>query len=454
MGICRIFAAAMEVRLEGHYGYGRLMVSALPLIGMMVLISLYSIVDGLFVSNLVGTTAFAALNLIWPALGLVGALGLMVGTGGAALVAKTLGEGDRPRANRYFSMFVEFTLLLAVLTAVPLYVWMEPLSVALGAEGAMVEQCVIYGRICAVGMPAFMMQMGIQPFFMVAERPQMGTWVSLASGLVNIGLDALFIIGCGWGLAGAAAGSMLACCVGGFAPVAYFALRRDDGESLKLSPVPFETGPMVRACTNGISEFVGNISFNVVAMCYNLQLMHFYGENGVAAYSVILYLGFIFIAIYSGYNMTVTPLVGFNLGAENPAELRSLLGRSLRLMLALGAVLAGAAELLSGPAARLFVGYDPELTALTVHATRIYSPCFLLSGVTMFVSAWFTGLNNGPVSATVSFCKTFVFELGCVFLLPALFGADGIWLSASVAEVLALLLGGFLIVRHRPRYGY
>ena len=443
----------MEYRLEGHYGYGRLMRSSVPLIGMMVLISLYSIVDGLFVSNLVGTTAFAALNLIWPALGLVGALGLMVGTGGAALVSKTFGEGDEALARRYFSMSVEAVLLLSVVTAVPLFIWMEPLSVALGARGAMVEQCVIYGRICAAGMPAFMMQMGIQPFFMVAERPQLGTWVSLASGLVNIALDALFIIGFGWGLAGAAAGSMCACCVGGFLPLALFARRRGHGR-LRFSPARLQGPPLARACANGLSEFVGNISFNVVAMCYNLQLMSFYGENGVAAYSVILYLGFIFIAVFTGFNMTVTPLVAFNYGAAQAGELRSLLRRSLTLMLALGVVLAGAAELLAGPVARLFVGYDPDLTKLTVYATRCYAPCFLLSGVTMFVSAWFTGLNNGPVSALVSFSKTFVFELGCVFLLPALLGADGIWFSASAAEVLALALGATLLRRFRSRYSY
>ena len=333
----------MEIRLEGHYGYGRLMRSAVPLIAMMVLISLYSIVDGLFVSNLVGTTAFAALNLIWPALGLVAALGLMVGSGGAALVSKTLGEGDRPRANRYFSMFVEFILLLAVVAAVPLFIWMEPLAVSLGAEGEMVRQCVIYGRICAAGMPAFMMQMGIQPFFMVAERPQMGTYVSLASGLVNIGLDALFIIVFKMGLAGAAAGSMLACCVGGFVPLVWF-LRQPAETGLHLGAVRLEAAPIVQAATNGLSEFVGNISFNIVSMCYNLQLMHFYGENGVAAYSVILYLGFIFIAVFMGYNLTVTPLVGFNYGADNRAELANLLRRSLKLMLALGVVLTATAS--------------------------------------------------------------------------------------------------------------
>ncbi len=429
------------------------MLSSLPLVGMMVLISLYSIVDGLFVSNLVGTTAFAALNLIWPALGFVGALGLMVGSGGAALVSKTLGEGDPARANRYFSMAVEFILLLSVLSAIPLYLWMEPLARALGAEGEMVGQCVIYGRICALGMPAFMMQMGIQPFFMVAERPQMGAQVSFISGLVNIGLDALFIIVFDWGLAGAAAGSMLACCVGAFVPLLVF-VRKGTRSTLHISPARFEASPLWRSCSNGLSEFVGNISFNVVAMCYNLQLIAFYGENGVAAYSVILYLGFIFIAVFTGYNMTVSPLVGFNYGARQGGELRSLLRNSLVLMLSLGAVLAVVAEVLAGPVSRLFVGYDEELTALTIHATRLYSPCFLLSGLTLFLSAWFTGLNNGPVSALVSFSRTFVFELGCVFLLPLLFGMDAIWLSACVAEVLALMLGAFLLLRHRGKYGY
>ncbi|MBR3074180.1 MAG: polysaccharide biosynthesis C-terminal domain-containing protein [Bacteroidales bacterium] len=443
----------MSSKLEGHFGYRRLVVSSLPLIGMMVLISVYSIVDGLFVSNLVGTTAFAALNLIWPAIGLVGALGLMVGTGGAALVSKTLGEGDPERARRYFSMFVEFILLLSVVLAVPLLIWMEPLSVSIGAEGEMVQQCVIYGRICAAGMPAFMMQMGMQPFFMVAGRPRMGTRVSLVSGLVNIGLDALFIIVFGWGLAGAAAGSMLACCVGGFYPLWFFSSRFNH-TSLEFRATRFELRPLAKACSNGLSEFVGNISLNIVSMCYNWQLMRFYGENGVAAYSVILYLGFIFISVYTGYNMTVTPLAGFNLGAGNKQELRSLLRHSLVLMILLGVVLAGAAELLAGPAARLFVGYDDKLTALTIHATRLYSPSFLLSGITLFVSAWFTGLNNGPVSATVSFSRTFVFELSCVFLLPLAAGVEGIWLSAPLAEILSVALGVFLIVRYRTKYGY
>ncbi|MBR0082882.1 MAG: hypothetical protein IJP93_02250, partial [Bacteroidales bacterium] len=236
-------------------------------------------------------------------------------------------------------------------------------------------------------------------------------------------------------------------------PLWYFS-SRFNRSSLAFKATGFEFGPLAKACSNGLSEFVGNISFNIVSMCYNWQLMRFYGENGVAAYSVILYLGFIFVAVYSGYNMTVTPLVGFNFGAGNKRELRSLLRHSLTLMLVLGVLLAGTAELLAGPAAKLFVGYDSELTALTVHATRLYAPSFLITGLTFFVSAWFTGLNNGPVSALASFSRTFVFELSCVFLLPVLLGVNGIWLSAPAAEILSLFLGAALLLRFRSRYGY
>ena len=441
----------METSLTGHYSYGRLIRSSVPLVTMMIVTSIYSIVDGLFVSNIVGTTAFAALNLIWPALALVGALGLMVGTGGSALVSKILGEGDPDRADRVFSMLTAFTLLLSGVVAVPLLIWMEPLSRLLGAEGEMVRQCVIYGRICAAGMPAFMMQMGMQPYYMVAGKPQLGTVLSVLCGLTNMALDALFILVFHWGIAGAAAASMIACCIGGFYPLFFFARRR---KGLRMVRTGFERGPILHACSNGLSEFVGNIAFNVLAICYNLQLMRFYGENGVAAYSVILYVGYIFFAIFNGYNLTVMPLVGYNYGAGDKEELHSLLVRSLRLLFGLGLVLAGVAQLIAGPAARLFVGYDASLTALTIRATRIYMPSIVLSGLTLFVSSWFTGLNNGPVSAVASFSRSLVFELGAVFALPALIGMEGIWLSANIAEVCSLLLGAFLLLRYRSRYGY
>ena len=443
----------MKIALEGHFGYRRLIGSALPGIAMVLVVSVYSVVDGLFVSNFVGTTAFAALNVIWPAIMLIGALGMMVGTGGSALVAKTMGEGDRDRAHRMFTMLVQFTVLLAVIFMVPLFLLMEPLARLLGAEGEMVGLCVTYGRICAVGLPAFMLQMAFQSFYMTAERPQLGTVMSIVCAAINMALDALFIVVFHWGLAGAAIASMLAYCVGGFFPVWYFASRRNQS-SLKLVYAKFERHPLRQACSNGLSEYVGNISFNVLAICYNLQLLRMMGENGVAAYSVILYYSYVFAAAFFGYNITVTPLVGYHYGAGNTRELKSLLRHSLALLLSLGFVITLVSELSAGPAARLFVGYDPELTALTIHAIRISMASFVLVGVNLFTSAWFTGLNNGKVSAVVSFVRNLVLELGFVFLLPALLGPDGIWLAVDAAEVCCLIMTVTLLLAYRKRYGY
>ena len=420
---------------------------------MMLVGSIYSVVDGLFVSNFVGTTAFAALNVIWPAVMLVGALGLMVGTGGAALVSTIKGQGDAARADRVFTMLIRFTLILSLAFMVPLLLFMEPLARMLGAEGEMVRQCVVYGSICTVGLPGFMLQMAFQSFYMAAEKPQLGTVMSVACAATNMALDALFIVVFHWGLAGAAAASMTACMVGGFYPLWYFSGRHNTS-SLHLVRTSLERGPLLKACSNGLSEYVGNISFNVLAICYNLQLLRMMGENGVAAYSVLLYYGYIFAAVFFGYNITVTPLVGYNLGAGNRAELRSLLRHSLVLLLSAGFIMTLVSELSARPAALLFVGYDPGLTALTVKAIRLYMLSFFVAGVNIFTSAWFTGLGNGRVSAVVSFIRNLVLELGFVFLLPALFGSDAIWLAVDAADLCCLVLSVSLILSYRKRYGY
>ena len=443
----------MDIALHGHYGYRRLVSSSIPSILMMLVGSIYSVIDGLFVSNFVGTTAFAALNIIWPAVMIIGALGLMIGTGGAALVSITMGQRDLPRANRYFSMLIRFTLLLSLVFMVPLLVFMEPLARILGAEGETLHHCVVYGSICAVGLPGFMLQMCFQSFYMTAEKPQLGTAMSLACAVTNMSLDALFIVGFGWGLAGAAAASMIACCVGGFYPLWYFRSRRNRS-SLRLVPARFEKRVLLRASGNGLSEYVGNISFNILAICYNLQLLRMMGENGVAAYSVLLYYSYVFAAIFFGYNITVTPVVGFNYGADDKVELKSLLRHSMILLLTLGGLITLVSELSAGPAARLFVGYDPELTALTMRAIRISMASFVLVGVNLFTSAWFTGLGNGKVSAAVAFVRNLILELGFVFLLPALFGPDGIWFAVDAAEVCCLLISLSLILIYRKRYGY
>jgi len=443
----------MKIALHGHYGYRRLVRSSIPSIVMMLVGSIYSVVDGLFVSNFVGTTAFAALNVIWPAVMIIGALGLMVGTGGTALVSMTKGMGEAERANVLFSMLIRFTILIAVVFMIPLYLLMEPLARVLGAEGEMVHQCVIYGRICTVGLPGFMLQMCFQSFYMTAEKPQLGTLMSIVCAVTNIALDALFIVVFHWGLAGAAAASMTACFVGGFFPLWYFRSRFNNS-SLRLVRAPFERKPILKTCSNGLSEYVGNISWNVLAICYNLQLLKMMGENGVAAYSVLLYYGYIFAAVFFGYNLTVTPIIGYNYGAEDKAELRSLLRHSIFLLLGLGSLMTLVSELLAEPAARLFVGYDPELSSLTKHAIRLYMISFFIAGVNIFTSSWFTGLNNGKVSAVVSFIRNLVFELGFVFLLPVLIGPDGIWLAVDAADFCCLILSAALILAYRKRYGY
>lgn len=443
----------MKVELAGHYGYRRLIKSSLPSIAMMLVGSIYSVVDGIFVSNFVGTTAFAALNVIWPAIMIAGALGLMVGTGGSALVSMTIGQGDREKANRLFGMLIRFTILLSVVFMVPLFLLMEPLARLLGAEGEMVRQCVIYGRICAVGLPGFMLQMAFQSFYMTAEKPQLGTAMSIVCAITNMVLDALFIVVFKWGLAGAAAASMLACCLGGFFPLLYFSGNRNSS-SLKLAPAPFEKRPLIQACSNGLSEYVGNIAFNILAICYNLQLLRMMGENGVAAYSIMLYYGYIFAAVFFGYNLTVTPLIGFNYGAGNKWELSSLLRHSIILLLVAGFLMTAVAELSAGYAAKLFVGYDPELAQMTESAIRLYMLSFFIAGVNIFTSSWFTGLNNGKVSAILSFTRSLVFELGFVFLLPAIWGPKAIWLAVDAADLCCLILSVSMIMAYSKRYGY
>ena len=450
----------MKISLDGHYGYRRLILSSIPSIAMILVGSIYSVVDGLFVSNVVGTTAFAALNVIWPAVMLVGALGLMVGVGGSALVSKIMGEGDRERASLVFSMLIKFVIVLSLVFMVPMLLLMEPLARLLGAEGEMVHQCVIYGNICTLGLPAFMLQMAFQSFYMTAEKPHLGTVMSIVCAVSNMALDALFILVFHWGLAGAAAGSMIACGVGGFFPLWYFSSRRNTSSLRLVQSAPgqkwldFEREPLLKACSNGLSEYVGNISFNILAICYNLQLLRMMGENGVASYSIILYYGYMCAAVFFGYNIAVTPIIGYNYGADNRYELKSLLRHSLVVLLAFGGVMTILAEIFAEPAARLFVGYDADLTALSAHAFRLSMLSFVIAGVNLFFSAWFTGLNNGKVSAVLSFIRNLVLELGFVFLLPALIGPDGIWLAVDAADLVCLILGIGLLLRYRRRYGY
>ena len=441
----------MDVSLSGHYGYRRLLWASAPSVAMMLVSSVYGIVDGLFVSNFAGKSGFAAVNLMYPPMMILGALGLMVGSGGAALVGKIQGEGYPQKADRVFTMLLRFLASVGVAVGVLFAVFCPLIARWLGADEGMMDECVVYGRISMVGMPFFMLQQAMQSFYMAAERPQLGTWVSVACGIVNVALDALFVWILGWGVAGAAWATVLAQVVGGGFPMIYFGSKRLNRGSLHLRRNSKTIWPYVgKACTNGLSEYVSGISLSIVSMCYNLQLMHHIGEDGVAAYGVVMYLTFVIAAFFIGYNITLTPIIGYHYGARDVDEQRSLLRKSLVIIGVTGLLLTAVAELLGGPAARFFVGYDEGLLALTTKAIRIYMLCFLICGWSMFASALFTGLQNGVVSAVAAFMRSLVFEMAAVWLLPVFFGIDGIWWAVNVSEVLTLLFCMVLVWRYAP----
>ena len=420
---------------------------------MMIIVSVYSIVDGYFISNWAGSDAFAGMNLIWPPIAVVGAIGLMVGTGGSALVSKTFGEGHPEEARRIFTMMIRLTVIAGVILGTICFILMPWLAKVLGADEAMIPHAILYGRILIIVLPAYMLQMAFQPFFMVAERPHFGTALSILSGVTNIILDALFVAVFSWGLTGAALASCAGILLNAGIPIWFFSSKRNKTQ-LSFVPTRLDWKKILKSCSNGISEFVGSIALSVVSMCYNWQLMRYIGANGVSAYGIIMYLGFIFAAIFIGYNMGVSQIIAYNYGAGNKPELRSLLKKSLVIIGLVGVVITALAELSADVIADIFVGYDAELRDLTAYATRVYMLSFLICGFNMFCSAWFTSLNNGIISAIGAFVRTLVFEFACVFILPMLFGIEGIWVAVNVAELLTLFLTISLIIGFRKRYGY
>lgn len=424
----------------------------LPSVAMMVVTSIYGIVDGFFISNFAGNTAFAAMNIIWPFLQILASVGLMLGAGGSALVSMTLGQGDKERACKIFTTIVKVAIAAGILMAVSAFIFMRPIAVALGAEGEMVHYAVVYGRIIVSIMPLFIIQMAFQSFYMVAEKPQIGTRMSIVCGVTNLVLDAVFVIWFGWGLAGAAVASAAAISVGGIYPLVKFTSKKLNDTHIAFVQSRTDWSAVAKSCTNGVSEFVGNIAFSILGICYNLQLMKYIGEDGVSAYGIIMYIGFIFCAVFFGYNMGISQVISYNYGSGNKAELRSLLRKSLTLVLCTGVLLTLVAELIAPGLAHLFVGYKPSLEALTIHATRIYMISFVVCGINIFTSAWFTALNNGVVSAVAAFTRSLVFELSAVFILPSIFGLDGIWMSVNFAEALALVLSVSLLFAFRRRY--
>ena len=442
----------MNIQLSDHFTYGRLIRFVIPSVAMMIFTSIYGVVDGLFVSNFVGKTPFAAVNFIMPFCMILGAFGFMFGTGGTALVAKTLGEGKEERANQIFSLLIYVALAVGILLALFGIVFVEPIALKLGAEASLLEYCVIYTRVVLLGLPFFMLQNMFQSFLIAAEKPKMGLVVTIAAGVTNMVLDALFIAVFRWGVVGAAAATALSQFVGGMVPFVFFA--RKNSSKLHLTKTKIMGKELLRTCTNGSSELVTNISMSLVGMLYNMQLMKIAGENGVAAYGVIMYVSFIFISIYLGYSFGTAPIVAFNYGAGNTAEMQNVLKKSLKILLGAGITLFGVAFLLSGMLSKIFVGYDAELYALTLRGFRLYAISYLLCGFNIYGSSFFTALNNGIVSAAISFLRTVVFEVAAIMILPFFFGLDGIWCAITVAELASLVITAVFFFKLKNRYNY
>ena len=443
----------MNIQLSDHFTYPRLLRFVFPSIMMMIFTSIYGVVDGLFVSNFVGKTPFAAINLIMPFLMLFGAIGFMLGTGGSAIVAKHLGEGKRDRAISVFSMLTVVTLICGVcFSALGLFL-LRPIAALLGAEGEMLEYCVSYGRIILLALSAFMLQNLFHSFLVTAERPQFGLYVTVAAGVTNIVLDFLFIAVFEWGVVGAAAATALSQCVGGIVPLCYF-LNKKNKSLLHLAKPKFDGIALLRTCTNGSSELMTNLSLSLANMLYNFQLMRMVGEDGIAAFGVVMYVSFIFITVFIGYSIGSAPIVSYHFGAKNHAELKNLFRKSLVIMSIFGALMVAFAELLSAPLSGFFVSYDEELLALTTRAVALYSLSYLVLGVNIFASAFFTALGNGGVSALLSFLRLFVFQVITLIVMPIFMGVDGIWLSIVAAELIALGVSTFFFLQQRKKYGY
>ncbi|MBD5115788.1 MAG: MATE family efflux transporter [Ruminococcaceae bacterium] len=442
----------MQISISEHFGYKKLLRFTFPSIVMMIVTSIYSIVDGLFVSNFVGLTPFAAVNLIMPFLMILGSAGFMFGTGGSALVAKTMGEGKKEKANRIFSLLVYSAAAVGVIFTVLGIIFLRPISAFLGAEGELLENCVLYGSIYLLAMPFFILQYEFQSFFVTAEKPRLGLLVTVAAGVANIILDALFVAVLRWGLAGAALATAVSVFVGGAVPIIYFA--RENTGLFRLGKTQFDIKALLKACVNGSSELMSNISISIVSMLYNFRLNSYAGENGIAAYGVMMYVNMIFFAAFVGYSVGTAPVTSYHYGAQNKDELKSLLKKSSIIISIFSVSMFILAQVLAVPLAQMFTGYDRELMELTVNGFRIFSISFLFAGIAIFGSSFFTALNDGLTSALISFLRTLVFQVAAVLILPIFFEINGVWFSIASAELVAAAVTIAFIFIKKKKYGY
>ena len=444
----------MPIQLSDHFTYKKLLKFTLPSIAMMIFTSIYGVVDGFFVSNFAGDIPFKAVNLIMPFLMIFGTVGFIFGTGGTAIVANILGEGDREKANRYFSLFVRVAFVLGILFAAVGMIFIRPIAVFLGATGELLENCVVYGRIVLIALPFLVLQFLFQSFFVAAEKPRMGLFVIVAAGVTNMVLDALLVttLPQEYRLIGAAIATASSQFVGGFVPFVYFS--RKNSSLFRLGKTRFELRAIGKACVNGSSEFMSNVSMSIIGMLYNIQLLKYAGEDGIAAYGVMMYVSFIFAAVFIGYSIGTAPIIGYHNGAGNHDEMKGVLKKSLVLLGLGGLLMLAVAQLFARPLAMIFVSYSESLTEMTVHGFRIFACSFVFMGFAIFGSGFFTALNNGLISALISFLRSLVFQIGAVLILPTFMDIDGIWISVVIADFMAMALSFLFMAIKRKKYHY
>lgn len=440
------------IQLSDHFGYRRLIRFTMPSILMMIFTSIYGVVDGFFVSNFVGKTPFAAVNFIMPFLMVVGALGFMFGTGGSALIARTMGEGKQEKAREIFSLLVYATVISGVVIAALSIIFLRPIAVFLGADGSMLADCVLYGRIILLALPFLMLQYAFSSFMITAEKPKLGLSVTVIAGITNMVGDFVFMAVLDWGIIGAALATAIGQVIGGMIPLIYFS--RKNPSCLRIGRPKWDSKAILRTCTNGSSELMSNISMSLIGMLYNAQLMKYAGENGVAAYGTIMYVNFIFLAVFIGYSTGVAPIISFHYGAANTGEVKGLLRRSTVIVLIVSLMMFIISEVLATPLAAIFVSYDGVLLEMTVHAFTIYAVSFLFAGIAIFGSAFFTALNDGLTSALISFLRTLLFQSAAVMIMPLVWDLDGIWYSVVAAEIMAVLATVAFLLFKRKKYGY
>ena len=442
----------MNIQLSDHFNYRKLLRFALPSVIMMIFTSIYGVVDGFFVSNIVGKTPFAAVNFIVPVLMLLSAVGFMFGTGGSAIIAKTMGEDDNEKANSIFSLLVYISAILGVFIAFLSIIFLPDIAAFLGAKGQLLDDAVLYGRIILIALPFFVLQLEFQSFFVTAQKPQLGLYVTIASGVSNMIFDVLFMSVFKWGIVGAALATAGSQMIGGIIPIVYF--TRPNTSLLKLTKIEYDGRALLKTCTNGSSELMSNISMSAVSMLYNIQLLKYAGENGIAAYGVLMYVNFVFLAAFIGYTVGVAPVVSYHFGAKNHDELKGLLKKSTFIILIFSLSMLVLSLGLAYPLSYAFVGYDKELMNITLKGFFMFSFSFLFAGFAIFGSGFFTALNDGLTSAAISFLRTLVFQVAAVMLLPVIWGIDGIWISIVVAEIMAVIITVIFLITKKKKYNY